>query len=90
MDLDTKQTAVVIDQDLFEPRAIVLDLRCCIWFAVLVLAPRPSEGHSYVPIGPYPHWTRRARLSKLGGATPCCNNSSVRITCAKQRMRQQV
>ncbi len=37
---------------------------------------------------PHPHWTRRARLSKLGRATPC-NNSSVHIARPKQRMRQE-
>ena len=41
------------------------------------------------PLRPHANWTRLARRSKLGRATPCCNNSSVHIALAKQWMRQQ-
>ncbi len=32
---------------------------------------------------PHAHWTRRERQSKLGGAAPCCNSSSVHIAHTK-------
>ncbi len=46
-------------------------------------------GEAFNAPRPRPHWTRRQKRSKLGHIAPNCNNSSIHITCTKQRIMQQ-